>query len=99
MPTRAQWDTSVKNQNAKGRLHQLVGCPVDRITREQWDEVREVFNDQCAYCLAPADTIEHIEPFALFGRNIIENMVPACKGCNFSKRHDSLLQWVLKVGV
>jgi hypothetical protein len=48
----------------------------------------------CAYCgenlfaLAPRDvTIDHLTPRTLGGRNVAENLVPACRSCNSRKCH------------
>lgn len=48
----------------------------------------------CAYCLAPANTIDHVVPAAMGGSNGIENIVPACGPCNFSKSDKPLLVWM-----
>ncbi|TAL43881.1 MAG: HNH endonuclease, partial [Salinibacterium sp.] len=41
---------------------------------------------KCAYCGAPADTIDHATPLARGGKHAISNLLPACKKCNFTKK-------------
>jgi 5-methylcytosine-specific restriction endonuclease McrA len=69
-----------------------------RLTLPQWGETWEIFAGCCAYCLKPADTMEHIVPISTGGAHIHENVVPACKRCNYSKHNTSLLLWIMRVG-
>jgi 5-methylcytosine-specific restriction endonuclease McrA len=48
-------------------------------------------DDPCAYCGAPADTIDHIDPLAWGGNNGWENLTAACGSCNGSKHGSRLL--------
>lgn len=68
------------------------------ITRQQWVETLEVFASSCAYCLAPGNTMEHIVPLSRGGTHDADNIVPACKSCNFSKHNRSLLEFVKRGG-
>ncbi|WP_367647051.1 HNH endonuclease [Streptomyces sp. NRRL S-31] len=47
----------------------------------------------CAYCDAPAEHLDHVKPFALGGRDVLSNVIPACADCNRSKGDQSLAQW------
>jgi 5-methylcytosine-specific restriction endonuclease McrA len=51
----------------------------------------------CAYCGSRADTVDHIVPRALGGKDIWENVVAACRRCNAKKGHRTLeeLGWNL----
>jgi 5-methylcytosine-specific restriction endonuclease McrA len=40
---------------------------------------------RCAYCLGPANTIDHILPRSRGGRNSWSNTIAACGGCNQRK--------------
>ncbi len=54
---------------------------------------------RCAYCLGPADTVDHIHPRSRGGRHEWTNVVAACSGCNHRKA-DRLLSeigWQLLV--
>lgn len=42
-------------------------------------------NRVCGYCEGPANTIDHIQPVSRGGRNVWENTVAACNGCNQRK--------------
>ena len=51
----------------------------------------------CAYCkIAEADTIDHVMPLSRGGQHEIENILPACKACNFEKHTMTLEEWQAK---
>ncbi|KPC63812.1 hypothetical protein ADL27_61320 [Streptomyces sp. NRRL F-6602] len=58
--------------------------------------VQIIANDPCAYCGAPADTIDHIIPVAAGGGGEWGNLAPACLSCNSSKRSEGLLAFLLR---
>jgi hypothetical protein len=39
----------------------------------------------CAYCGYPANSLDHLIPWARGGHHVAENLVPACTSCNSSK--------------
>ena len=47
----------------------------------------------CAYCNAPADTLDHIKPRHKGGATIVSNLVPACKTCNRRKGSQHWQEW------
>lgn len=47
----------------------------------------------CAYCDRSADTMEHVIPLVRGGTNFEGNLVPACRSCNSSKRHEFVIEW------
>lgn len=47
----------------------------------------------CAYCPAPADTIDHVVPLVRGGTNYEGNLVPACRKCNGSKAARTIIEW------
>lgn len=47
----------------------------------------------CAYCGAPADTLDHVRPLARGGLTVRENLIPACSPCNLRKGHSDALDW------
>lgn len=47
----------------------------------------------CAYCAAPADTIDHVVPLVRGGTNYEGNLVPACRKCNCSKSSRTITEW------
>jgi 5-methylcytosine-specific restriction endonuclease McrA len=61
----------------------------------QRDAVRLLnrFHGRCAYCLNPADTLDHVIPLVRGGRHTIGNLLPACRSCNSSKHKWLLIEW------
>lgn len=50
---------------------------------------------KCAYCRERvADTFDHVHPLARGGLHSIGNLLPACRRCNSSKRHQFLFEWL-----
>ncbi len=43
-------------------------------------------NHRCQYCGGPAESIDHVLPRSKGGRNTWDNVVAACKRCNFKKK-------------
>lgn len=46
----------------------------------------------CAYCAAPATTVDHVHPRAKGGRDSWDNVVAACASCNNRKGDRTLVQ-------
>ncbi|RKJ72185.1 HNH endonuclease [Butyricicoccus sp. 1XD8-22] len=75
------------------------------ITKKEWNECKEYFNNSCAYCELSQE--EHFRMWKgelkLFdlhkehvdhkGSNKLDNCVPACYSCNSSKHDFDLLEW------
>jgi 5-methylcytosine-specific restriction endonuclease McrA len=47
----------------------------------------------CVYCGNEPTTVDHIRPLAKGGFEIVTNLVPACRSCNFSKGARLLIEW------
>jgi hypothetical protein len=47
----------------------------------------------CAYCPAPATTVDHVFPMSRGGTSHEGNIVPCCKSCNSSKADLLLIEW------
>lgn len=58
--------------------------------------LRQRFGGSCAYCDAPANTVDHVLPIARGGRHAIGNLLPACKSCNSQKHVRLLAEWRLQ---
>lgn len=43
----------------------------------------------CYYCGAEADTVDHLVPRAKGGTDDMDNLVAACRSCNYSKQDKS----------
>jgi len=61
---------------------------VGDLTPEQWKTILEIFDGRCAYCGEKIDelTIDHIIPASKGGRHTVDNVVPACRFYNQSKK-------------
>lgn len=69
-----------------------------RIAQAKWREKKqktllgETLEDElCVYCGEKADTIDHITAKTNGGKDILSNLVPACKRCNCTKGARDLL--------
>lgn len=49
--------------------------------------------DDCAYCLQPATTWDHVVPFSKGGSDERWNMAPACRPCQLSKGDRTPEEW------
>jgi hypothetical protein len=47
----------------------------------------------CAYCGAPATSVDHVRPLARGGHEAEYNLAPACISCNSSKHDRLLTEW------
>lgn len=47
----------------------------------------------CAYCSAPATTLDHVVPLVRGGTNYEGNLVPCCRRCNSSKAGRTIIEW------
>lgn len=74
----------------KARLRNAQGSH----TKAEWEAKLAEFKGRCAYCGAPATTLDHLYPIARGGTDYIENIVPACRPCNSSKSDNTLREWL-----
>jgi 5-methylcytosine-specific restriction endonuclease McrA len=102
LPTNKAWKAAhpeaVRDHNRRGgnKYRALKAGQLDAgIDTKDWQDQLEVFNNQCAYCLEPSVSVDHIDPISMGGPDKIENAVPCCKRCNSSKWKKSLLNWLL----
>lgn len=85
------------NRNNKRRLKEENQG--DGITKEQWFEMMDFFNWECAYSgeylgkNSKKRTIDHIIPLDKGGFNEIWNCVPMIKNYNSSKHTYDMLEW------
>ena len=67
------------------------------VTAKELRELMALYGEICAYCrTAKADTIDHVTPLSRGGKHEIENILPACKPCNYSKHTMTLEEWQAK---
>ena len=67
------------------------------ITAAQITFLFEAYGFRCAYCGAPAETLDHVHPLALGGEHSFENQVPACISCNSRKGKMLPADWEKKL--
>lgn len=48
----------------------------------------------CAYCPESAQTVDHVVPVSRGGRTTVDNVVPACRSCNSSKKASDPQPWI-----
>lgn len=59
----------------------------ESFTAKEWTALLTQYDEVCAYCGAQGPlTADHRIPLSRGGRNVIENIIPACKSCN-SRKH------------
>lgn len=67
------------------------------LTSEQWNIIKEFFNNKCAYCGAEAELEqEHFIPLVKGGGYTPNNIIPACRSCNASKNNKDFFDWYPK---
>lgn len=81
-----------------GTRHGRYGIGIARFTIEDeriFEEIKAAYKYRCAYCGKKTTNLEkdHIKPIARGGKNLMENIVPACPLCNRSKNAKQLLDW------
>lgn len=73
------------------------------LTEQQWEQIKEDFNSECAYCGKTesqqideyGETLhqEHFIPLSKGGGYTHNNIIPSCKGCNCSKNDKDFFEW------
>jgi len=64
------------------------------LTIEQWETIKEYFNNCCAYCGKERPLAqEHFIPLSKGGAYTHNNIIPACKSCNSSKHDKDFSEW------
>ena len=64
---------------ARGRTPRAYDHPVYRNAK------RRMGGLPCHWCGEPADTVDHVVALADGGSNTLDNLVPACRRCNFQR--------------
>src|SRR5690606_31405286 len=61
----------------------------------EWLECLNHFEYKCAYCGEEKEEMhqDHFYPFSKDGEYTKQNIVPACRNCNCSKRHSEPFEW------
>jgi 5-methylcytosine-specific restriction endonuclease McrA len=70
---------------------ELVTAKQARLSFRQ--SIFAAWQHRCAYCDAPAQSLDHIQPRARGGLTVRHNLVPACLRCNRLKGHREVFSW------
>lgn len=81
--------------NSHRRRARIRMATIEPVTQTDWIAILEFWQGRCAYCLKchPNLTMDHIVPIIKGGKHSIDNLVPACGPCNFSKNSSLLSEW------
>lgn len=73
------------------------------LAEQQWKQIKEDFNNECAYCGKTKNQQiekygedlhqEHFIPLSKGGGYTHNNIIPSCKGCNCSKNDKDFFEW------
>lgn len=65
------------------------------LSTKEWQDILEEFDHRCAYCQVQGQTLtmEHMTPVSRGGRHDRNNVVPACKSCNSSKKDKTIFEF------
>ena len=67
------------------------------LTKEQWKNIKNDFNNSCAYCGEKKKLAqEHFIALSKKGEYTHNNIIPACMICNSSKCNNSFFEWYPK---
>jgi 5-methylcytosine-specific restriction endonuclease McrA len=64
-----------------------------RVSGTELEALVDAYSGRCAYCGRPWEVIDHFVPLAYGGASWVENLRPACRGCNQAKLARSLEEW------
>jgi 5-methylcytosine-specific restriction endonuclease McrA len=70
---------------------ELVPARTARIRFRQ--SIFEAWAHRCAYCNAPAESLDHVLAKVRGGLTVRTNLVPACLRCNRLKSHREVFSW------
>jgi 5-methylcytosine-specific restriction endonuclease McrA len=81
-----------RNKEAR-RKSQKAGL-LATLTVDEWEEILDEYSHLCAYCGVQGEmTQDHVIPLSRGGDYTKDNIVPACKSCNSSKRDRTPNEW------
>lgn len=91
----------------QGRLASKIGGERYRVrklgllveyTQADWLRALDWWEHKCAYCGEHSNSLaqEHVVPVSKGGAHVPQNIVPACKHCNSSKRSTDAREWLVR---
>ena len=91
----------IKNFNQKRRA--LIKETHADLTPEEWIDIKEFFNNSCAYCgMTEEEHLskfgeqihqDHFIPLSKGGEYSKDNIIPSCRSCNSSKNDKEFWEW------
>ncbi|RCX22946.1 HNH endonuclease [Fontibacillus phaseoli] len=95
-PEKARENKVLQEQRRRSRMRGLPAA----FTRDEWETCLSYFGHSCAYCGEPEADLQqdHVIPVSAGGGYVAENIIPACKSCNSSKRHSDYIEWFMACG-
>lgn len=83
----------------RNRQARKVNAPGNGWTMAEEAQLKKDYGYRCAYCATKTEKpeMDHVIPLAGGGSHNIDNIVPACKSCNSSKRDRPLLVWMYQL--
>ena len=91
----ARWERSEKGKATRRRIQAKrrsnLADVESTLTADEWSALLTEHGDACAYCRRPFTVIlppqqDHVVPVSKGGPHTKDNVVPACKPCNSSKK-------------
>lgn len=80
----------IKVQKREAKKRELP----NNFTISQWEDVKKVFNNKCAYCGEEKPlSQEHFIPLSKGGEYTKNNIIPVCLQCNSSKKDREFCEW------
>jgi 5-methylcytosine-specific restriction endonuclease McrA len=77
-------------------LEDLVFARKKEIIRSFRGGIYQAFNNECVYCGAIAESLDHAKPKVKGGETIASNLLPSCIPCNRNKGSQELFDWYRK---
>jgi len=77
------------------RLRNYIRKGADgKYSAQEWENLKADYGYKCAYCGKQKKlTADHVIAIKNGGSNFIENIVPACRSCNSSKKDKLWVEW------
>ncbi|SFI19126.1 MULTISPECIES: HNH endonuclease [Microbacterium] len=84
-----------RRARAARRRAKRVAASGSDLTAAQWSAILDAWA-RCAYCGADGVALQRdcVLPISRGGRYTVDNVVPACRSCNASKRNDEVTSWM-----
>jgi hypothetical protein len=91
-PERAR--ATIRAQSARRRSR--ASATVNTLTEQEWQSILGAYHHRCAYCGRDdvPMTQEHVIPILHGGGYTADNIIPACKSCNASRRTKSIPDFI-----